>query len=113
MEQIQDAEAPNSRGNSQGVQAWGERAEKGLGGMQKLDQLAAPRSILNRNGMEREREPKAARRWPSKRVQADITCSMVWVVGGKDHEGSAARDSHVVFQGQRVVSFAWGRKFIK
>jgi len=48
VEQILGAEARNldsSRGNSwgvQGLQAWGERAKDGLGGMQELNQLAAP-----------------------------------------------------------------------
>jgi len=45
VEQIPGAEAPNldsSRGNSQGVRAWGERVKEGLGGVQELNQLAAP-----------------------------------------------------------------------
>ena len=33
---------PTSRGNSRGVRAWGERAKEGLGGVQELNQLAAP-----------------------------------------------------------------------
>ena len=75
-------EHPTSRGDSQGVRAWGEGMEEGLCSVKVLNQLASPSFCAEqdsdcRKGREGEQVPKMARCWSSNRGHAVMTCSMV------------------------------------